>query len=307
VVPLPPQHQNAAETREIPPEQYETPYHDPAYYQAPRIETPTPANCGGSYGPEAIDWIEKWADVRLFPWQEHWLNRALEYDAETGDLLWGTCLISAPRQSGKSVGLRAMALWRLYQGERWGEQTVFHVSPNRSLSREIWKKAAAQVQKYDDTARVRWANGQEAIELPDDSQWILGAANETSAPGLSISLAVLDEAWAYGGEKGRAMLEEAIAPATLHRRNAQIFLVSTAGTLAAGGSNLLRDYRDRAIGEIATPPAAGSDLLIVEWSAPPDADMDDEATWRQAQAIWDPGRLERLRRERGRVKPAAVV
>ena len=75
----------------------------------------------------------------------------------------------------------------------------------------------------------------------------------------------------------------------LERASPQLVLVSTAGD---GGSTLLLEDRDAAIEQLGEPDAAR--ILLLEWSAPPEAYPDDLDAWRMASPHWTPQRLEAL-------------
>src|SRR6185436_16129814 len=73
------------------------------------------------------------------------------------------------------------------------------------------------------------------------------------------------------------------------RASPQLILVSTAGD---GGSMLLLEDRDAAIAQLVDADSAR--ILLLEWSAPPEAYPDDRDAWRQASPHWTPQRLEAL-------------
>jgi hypothetical protein len=95
----------------------------------------------------------------------------------------------------------------------------------------------------------------------------------------------VDEAWRVS----REVVDGSIAPTMLERRSPQLVLVSTAGD---GGSTLLLEDRDAAIAQLADPDTAR--ILLLEWSAPPEAYVDDRDAWRLASPHWTPARLEAL-------------
>ena len=73
----------------------------------------------------------------------------------------------------------------------------------------------------------------------------------------------------------------------------QIWLVSTAGDAR---SDLMSGYRGVALG--LEEPSDSDDILLIEWSAPPDPDLDidDPEVWRAASPALGrppPGRLRR--------------
>jgi len=163
-------------------------------------------------------------------------------------------------------------------------QEVLHVANLRGTAARIWKPAAATL---EDTAGavVRRSNGQEAVELTDGSAWRLAASTLDGGVGSSVSLAFVDEAWRVS----RDVVYGSIQPTMLERSSPQLVLVSTAGD---GGSTLLLDDREAALAEMADPDSAR--ILLLEWSAPPEASPDDRAAWRMASPHWTPLRLEAL-------------
>ena len=248
-------------------------------YVPARLETPTPTNVAGTLGDECIAWLDRWLDMQLWTWQAHVVKRALEV-REDGTLRWPVVVLTVPRQAGKSTLSRGVMSWRLFQGgdEAFGEpQTLLHVSSNRAIAREIWQMSARLLQEKAD-AKVRQANGQEAIELPDTSKWMIAAANMTAGPGLSISMAFVDEAWAVD----EGVVVSGIMPTMLQRTSSQLWLVSTAGE---SRSDLLRSFREQGIAQLDDPDNA--DILLIEWSASPDLPVDDREGWRQASPIWN--------------------
>ena len=272
-------------------------YMDPATYNPPRLETVPPADVVGTLGPEASDWLDRWLDIELWPWQQHVLNRALEVNAD-GDLRWPVVVLTVPRQCGKSWLSRAVMSWRLFQGERFGEpQSLLHVSSQRQIARELWKMSARELEAKA-AAKVRMSNGQEAIEIPDTSQWMVAAATPTAAPGLSISMAFVDECWSVDYD----VVVQGIAPTMLQRQSAQLWLVSTAGE---SRSDLLRTFRDQAIAQLDDPDLA--DVLLMEWSASPELEVDDPEAWRQASPIWDHRRQAQVERNHRLMKPNAFA
>jgi len=250
----------------------------------PRLETPRPADVVGSYGPEACGWITDYLGDELRPWQRYALERILEHRAD-GSLRWRRVILTVSRQSGKSVLSRGLCGWRVGAADLFGEpQEVLHVANLRATAARIWTPAARRLEESAG-AVVRRANGQEAIELADSSAWRLAASTLDGGVGSSVSLAFVDEAWRVS----RDVVDGSIAPTMLERASPQLVLVSTAGD---GGSALLLEDRDAAIAQIGEPDSAR--ILLLEWSAPPEAYPDDREAWRLASPHWTPARLEAL-------------
>ena len=83
---------------------------------------------------------------------------------------------------------------------------------------------------------------------------------------------------------GLGILDDALEPTTVEQvHDAQILLVSTAHRRS---TSLMVGRRARALDNLTT----GEGPLVLEWSAPPDAPLDDRRAWKQASPHWSPGR-----------------
>jgi len=257
---------------------------DPVELVPPRLETPRPSDVVGSYGAEAAGWIERYLRDELRPWQRYALERILEHRAD-GSLRWRRVILTVSRQSGKSILSRGLCGWRVGASDLFDEpQEVLHVANLRATAARIWTPAARTLEETLGVT-VRRSNGQEAIELVDGSAWRLAASTLDGGVGSSVSLAFVDEAWRVS----REVVDGSIAPTMLERRSPQMILVSTAGD---GGSTLLIEDRDAAIAQLAEPDDAR--ILLLEWSAPPEAFAEDREAWRLASPHWTPQRQEAL-------------
>lgn len=262
----------------------------------PRLMTGRHPRAVGSYGPELIDWATsrklhpKRSDSRRW-WQQLVAHRALEHD-ERGELVWPTVIVSAPRQTGKSWIERDVCAWRIHQADRFGEeQTLLHTAHKLVAAQEIWRPAARWAIGEYGHGSVRWANGEERIELDDGSRWMIQAANDGAGVAFALSMVLVDEAWRIP----RLVVDEAITPTMAEAASRQLWLVSTAGT---SESDLMQANRAAAMALLdAADP--GSTLLI-EWSAPadPELDIDDPTVWRAASPHWDARREQRIREAR---------
>ena len=256
-------------------------YLDESTYRPPRLETPTPANAAGTLGDEMIAWLDAEMGVTLRPWQSQVARRALELD-EHGQLRWPTVLLTVPRQCGKSVLARAIMMWRLVCGQQFfGEpQTVISTAQDLKIARHIWKVAAdTLLRRAGDQLRVMRGAGQERIEIGEmGNEWLLVAPTATCANGLSVSMAMIDEAFAVP----RDVVTSSIRPTMLARKSPQLFMLSTAGETS---SRLLQDYREQALVQMEDPEKAK--ILLMEWSAMPGRPIDDRDGWVEASPMWD--------------------
>jgi hypothetical protein len=241
----------------------------------PRLMTvPHPA-AAGSLGAEFVAWAEAREGRALRWWQRLVATRLLEVDAGER-LLWETLVLSTARQVGKSWLLRELAMWRIEQTPRFGEpQDVLHTGKDMAVCLEVQRPARVWCKaRHDGLYRVREANGQVEIEhTPDGSRWLLRA--KEAVYGYSVSLAVVDEAWKVRSSS----VDEGLTPTMAEREQPQLLLVSTAHRKA---TKLMLEARHVALNALEDP---GSDLLV-EWSAPAGAEMDDPSSWRQASPHW---------------------
>jgi phage terminase large subunit-like protein len=232
----------------------------------------------GSYGAEAIDWLEAQHGLTLRWWQRLVITRELEHDAE-GALVWIEALISTARQVGKSIGMRGLALWRLHAKARFGEeQLILHTGKDLPVCKEVQRPARAWARaRAAEGYRVREQNGNEEILVPDGSRWIV--RSKDSVYGYPAGLGMCDEAWGVKAD----VVEDGLEPTMAERRSPQLVLASTAHRKT---TPLFPARRAAAIAHLAAP----SSSLIIEWSAPRGADLEDRDGWRQASPHWSPTR-----------------
>ncbi len=262
----------------------------------PRLETGRPAAVRGSYGGQAQEWLRDVFGLELRGWQAYALDRALEHDAD-GALIWSTVICTVGRQSGKSVLSRALCMWRMHHADLFGEpQTILAVANKRSTAIEVMRPAALwAVDKYGKKA-ARWGNENAGIEIPSGDRWLVHAANESAGVGYSVSMVFVDEAW----KVKREVVDDALAPTMAERTWPQLYLVSTAGDST---SDLMTAYRQRALDRLDDPEPGP--VLLLEWSAPADADPDQVDTWKWASPEWTDRREAFLRQQWANVEESA--
>lgn len=243
----------------------------------PRLFTDRPGDVAGSYGGAAVAWAIDALGVTARPWQAWALDRALEYRAD-GSLRWPVVVLSVSRQSGKSVIGKIVCGWRQDAGAAvFGEPQIVLSTANKfQTALELWQGGAYPLQARR-SARVRWARGAEEIGDALGSRWVVQAATANLGVGLSISCGLVDEAW----NVERDHVEASLVPTMLERESPQLWIVSTQGD---SGSDLLESYRQQGVAGLADPDQA--DVLLLEWSADPGADVADLAAWQQASPHW---------------------
>lgn len=256
----------------------------PADATWPRYMTVPHPLATGSFGAELVAHAEERSRRPLRWWQRLLSARVLEHD-DAGTLLWEEWLLTLARQLGKSWWMRELAMWRMRQADRFGEpQDVVHTGKDLAVCKEVQRPARVWAKSRTDEYRVREVNGQEEIErLECGSRWLLRA--KEAVYGYSASLALVDEGWKVPA----ASVEEGLEPTQVEREQSQLGLISTAHRRA---TVLMLGRRETALRQLLDPPAAGGSLIL-EWSAPKDARMDDPEMWRLASPHWTE-RRERL-------------
>src|SRR5262249_52482267 len=125
---------------------------------------------------------------------------------------------------------------------------------------------------------IRKGYGSEAFVLENGSMIMLASGTEASDHGDTLHLGVIDEAWAQRD----ATIEQALKPAMLTVADAQLWIVSTAGTeFSAYFRGKVEEGRAR-----CETGAIGSSAYF-GYSAPDDADPGDPATWRACMPALD--------------------
>jgi hypothetical protein len=248
----------------------------PAIATWPRYMTAPHPAAVGSYGPQALAWLAANTDRVLRWWQILLLFRLLEHDAD-GQLVWLVVLPTTSRQSGKSIVLQAIALWRLHQSELFGEpQTILHIAKDLPIAKEVQRemRAWARERGYP----VREQNGNEQITEPESgARWII--RGKDSVYGYAGSLVIVDESW--GVPVG--VVDEGLEPTMLERRSPQMLLTSTAHRKATG---LFPTRRSVALDSLWVPQST----LLIEWSAPRGFELEDRDAWRASSPHWGPNR-----------------
>ena len=197
---------------------------------------------------------------------------ALEH--EEGVLAYREIGWTIPRQCGKSTALILLMLWRCL---RWPGQVVRYAAQTGMDARAKLADDWWPLLEHSPLAEVlsfRRQSGHEALIFENGSRLGLIASTEKSGHGSTLDTAVLDESWAHADHR----LEQSCRPAMATRSNAQMIVVSTAGTEQR--SPFL--WEKVCAGRQAVEAGVTDGMAYLEWSAEPDADPADPQTWRQA-------------------------
>ena len=244
----------------------------------PLAMTPVHPEAVGSYGAEAIAWIEKTQGIQLRWWQRLATVMQLAH-REDGSLCWRVVVESCPRRSGKSVRLRGLALWRMDNAALFGEpQIIVHCGNDLAIVRQVQRGAW----RWAETVgwSVMRANGKEEIATPSEDRWLARATS--SVYGWDTTLGLVDESWAV--EPGA--VDEGLEPSMLERSSPQLVLTSTSHRRA---TSLMRKRLGDALSQ------DDGETLLLLWAARPQDDPADPATWRAASPHWSADRERTIR------------
>lgn len=235
---------------------------------APRIATERTSR--ESRGHEVAK-IAEMMGTPLMPWQRQVVDVALEVD-DAGELVYREVVLTVPRQSGKSTLLVALMLWRCLA---WGNrQRVAYTAQTGSDARKkviddfapmlMDSPLAAMVQK------VYRLNGDPSINFVNGSRIQALPTTITAGHGMTLTGGgFIDEAFADVDDRR----EQALLPAMATCPDAQLWVVSTAGTDESAYLN-----RKVLTGRECAVTGSGR-IAYFEWSAPDGCDADDPQVW----------------------------
>lgn len=240
---------------------------------SPRFATPRTLS-RRTYGTEVADVARK-LGWELMPHQRQALEVGLEVD-DAGRFAYRDITITEPRQGGKSSRLFSLAVWRAVMfGPREGQQLITYSAQSgfdaRRKMLDDWAPLLIHSELGEHVHAFRRGAGHEVIEFIEHGSRIQPMANTVgSGHGKVLDLALLDEAFDDVDDRR----EQAVIPAMATRKNAQLWVSSTAGT-----SEALYFKRKVEHGRKHVEDGDLEGSAYFEWSAPDDIDLDDEATW----------------------------
>ena len=236
---------------------------------SPRWTTPATAR------PNDLARLERIARILgqpLAPWQAH-TGALFTERRPDGRYAYNRCVLIVPRRAGKTFLLLAGALSVMLERRR----RAFYASHRRETAAALWRDEhfpmldSSPLERHLD---LRRANGSESITLRETgSTYRILPPDGDAARSFRSNLAQLDEARELSEDQG-ADLEAGIFPTQATGDGGQTWIVSNAGDTS---STWLRKWRD--IGRAAALDGRTDRIAFVEYSADPDADRDDPATW----------------------------
>lgn len=253
----------------------------------PRFATPRRPDrltLGGSVGD-----VARRLGTPLIPWQQLVADVALELNPD-GSFAYDEVDLTVPRQSGKTTLVKAKTVFRLVKLARsHGPQRSTYTAQTRQAARKKLEQDFAESlrlsgsfpevphSRFRPVGPTQWRmslnNGSENIQFGTGSYWQIDALSRSAGHGDTLDDATIDEAFAHETDEAEA----AMRPAQATRRDAQLWVLST-----AGNSRSFYLYRKVLAGRAATETGDHGRVAFFEWSAPDDADPADPEVWRAA-------------------------
>lgn len=208
---------------------------------------------------------------RFMPWQRYVVDVANELDPDTGLLWYDAVVLIVPRQQGKTTLLEPTLVTA---ARRRPDIDVVYAAQDRQMARrrlldELVDKRLSRRRELAGQWRARRSNGAEGIVWANGSRISTVANTDEAGHGLTLDLAVIDEAFAHDD----LTIVTALDPTTLTRPDPQLWVVSTVGD---GTDGLLLHYQDVGTAALHDPTTR---TAFFEWSATDDDDRNDPAVW----------------------------
>ena len=212
----------------------------------------------------------------LMPWQQLVADVGTELveDPETGKWVpaWREVVVTVPRQSGKTTLVLG---FEVHRALKWGgaQRVAYTAQTGWDARRKLIDDQAPVLMGSRlsvAVSRVLRGAGNEGVIFRNGSRIDVLASTDSAGHGRTVDLAVIDEAFSDSDDRR----EQALLPAMATKADAQLLVVSTMGTEASV-------YLNRKIeaGRQAIADGAERGIAYFEWSADPDADIDDPETW----------------------------
>jgi hypothetical protein len=251
----------------------------------PRFSTPRDESFP-TLGP-AVGEVARRLGRPLMPWQQDLVDVAYEYDPVSGSFRYNEIDVTVPRQSGKTTVTLAKKVYRLtVLARQFGPQRSTYTAQSRLKARQKLEKDFAELLRGSSSFReienakarpqraTEWRlslnNGSESIQFGRGSFLQIDAPSRTGGHGDTLDDGTIDEAFAHEDDT----IEAGMRPSMATRRNAQLWVISTAGDAR---SKYL--YRKVLAGRAAHESGKHGGVCCVEYSAPDDADPGDPAVW----------------------------
>lgn len=261
---------------------------------------PLPPVDGPTVGPRVEAFARVLTGRPLMPWQRLLVDHAGELTPDGAGAWrwrWPVVVVSVPRRAGKSLAALAVNFQRLAHPGLERARAWYTAQTREDAAtafRDEWAPAIER-SPLAPAVQLRRSQGSEGLTLRRTGGRLrVFAPGPTALHGRDADHVVCDEAWAFSMGAGLD-LEAGIRPAQLTRPWRQLWVVSAGGTETSA-------WLDHwvLLGE-----AGAAGVLLVDYGAPWDADLDDPAVLAAAHpAVGHTVTLAALEAERATMDPA---
>lgn len=222
---------------------------------------------------ETVALVARGLGLPLMPWQAEVVD--VYGEQLDGRPAYRELVLTVPRQSGKTTLILAIMIHRaLFYGK--SQRIAYTAQTGHDARQKLLDDFVPILERSPFAAlieRVYRANGDEAIIFGNGSRIEVLRNSISAGHGRTLDLAIIDEAFADEDD----VREQALLPTMATKKDAQIVVVSTAGTER---SLYLKRKVDQ--GRAASEADPGEGIAYFEWSASPDDDPFERSTWRAA-------------------------
>jgi phage terminase large subunit-like protein len=203
----------------------------------------------------------------LRPWQQDVADVALEHAG--GQLFYRNVVVSIMRQQGKTILDLSVMIWRMLArpGTRVAYTAQTRLAAREKLTEDLWPIIASS--PLGEWFTLDRGAGRECLRCRNGSRMVLLSTDESAGHGPTLDMAAIDEGWAAPDDR----YEAAVRPAMVTKRNAQVWLSSTAGTVRSTWWHAKMDAAALCAATMREGTAG------FDWGAPDDADPTDPAVW----------------------------
>ncbi len=211
----------------------------------------------------------------LMPWQQRVADVGLELLPD-GRPAYREVVFTVPRQSGKTTLILG---WEIQRALGWAQmlgqpqRIAYSAQSGKDAREKLLEDQIPVLEPRKKLLGIRSfyrAIGSEALVWRNGSRLILLASTEASGHGKTLDLGVKDELF----KDTDFHRDQALHPAMATRAHAQILTASTMGTVASVALNASVEA-----GRAAVDGGKTTGIAYFEWSAHPDEDPGDPATW----------------------------
>lgn len=238
----------------------------------PRFATPRNFD-RPTYG-SRVAMVAKMFGQQFMPWQQLAADIAGEIDPETGLHCYRKVVVLVPRQSGKTTEDLAQ---NVHAAIGYPEpRNIVYTAQTLNDARKKWAEQVKILQRspLSQLFTIRESNGGEEIRWNNGSTHTITSNTEKAGHGKTLDKGTIDEAFAQIDRR----IEQAMRPAMQTRDDAQLWVMSTAGTRA---STYLNEEIEKGRETVAAQldGDTSSRTAYIEYSADPNDDPAEEDTW----------------------------